>query len=147
MRILRHMLLSGLVLTAATSCASYRVDEALIDDIHAKSEFLEAEAELLYLTQKVSDERLLDMIRLVPIAVEGECLCGVPGPGDVAALILDRAFGIDPECTFLARCAPRERWLIFTYACASSIVDFTPDVQHAIRARYAIRDTDGAANE
>ncbi len=147
MPFLRFSFLNSMVALALTSCTSYRIDEALIDNSQTKDQFYHNNAEVLFLAQKVNDQRLLDMVRLVPIATEHDCLCGAGDPGDAPALILTRAFAIDPECKFLARYSPKEKWLIFQYASALHIVDVTDDYLQTIKVRYHIQDmsSDGAA--
>ena len=118
---------------------SHQVNRDLIDEIHDKETFEKYQPELSYLAQKVHNITLMRMIRLVPIATKGECTCCNGGPRDACAIILQRAFEIDPEFSFLRNYNPDHRWLIMRHASSIDIVDFEPE---KIMKKYKIKKLD-----
>ena len=112
------------------------IDPALIDRITMAADFFTHRPELMYFALQDDPVLLRRLVRLVPLAVLGDCTCGAGEPGDVAAVIVSAAFAADPKLAVLDGMTPIDREAILSYLDSVQPTDWSPEVKAAIQARF-----------
>lgn len=126
-----------ILVTLSCGCSQYRIDKDLVDRIKTKEDWHKFGPEISYLAQRGSDNDVVALSRLIPMAMKGECSCCIGNPGDPAAIVLERLLEIDPKLSLFDSLCPNDRKEIYRYYLSINVLDWI-DLQDEIKSKYQI---------